>query len=224
MYASGDSYGPFKDLSAFLTYSLMIQINQQYALSFGISAEYANQRFIADKISLYNPDLDQVYQHYAGSPANISRLNLNAGVLIYGPNLYFGYSIHQLASARLSQENFTESGDPGFFHFLTAGYNIFMGRQFTLQPSTLVKYNESYKWQADVVTKLKYRELLWTGVSWSYDNSVGFLFGLQLGGSLYLGYSYEFHTGDIGHYSQGTHELVLGYRLFGDRISNPFLW
>ncbi len=224
LYISGDSYGPFQKTSAYITYSFMLQLSRDYLLAFGFSAEYANQRFISRKIALYNPDLDEVYQSYAGAPSNISRLNFNGGILIYGKDLYVGYSLHQFESIRLSDDHFTESGYQGFYHFFTAGYNVLIGPQFNLQPSTLIKYNKSYNVQADVIAKLIYRELLWTGLSWSYDNAVGFLFGLRIQNSLYLGYSYEYNTGEIGRYSQGTHELVLGYRLFSDRISSQFLW
>ena len=224
VYVSGESYGPYQETSAYFTYSFMLQVSKSYLLAFGLSTEYAIQHFNLNKISLYNPDLDQVYQNYANSPSTISRLNFNAGVLIYGKNLFAGYSLHQFASIRLSQNNFAESGYQGMYHFFTAGYNLSIGYQFTLQPSTLVRYNKSFNLQADVITKLIYRELLWAGFLWSYDNAVGFLFGLRIANSLYLGYSYEYNTGDIGGYSQGTHELVIGYRLFGDRNSSQFLW
>jgi type IX secretion system PorP/SprF family membrane protein len=224
MYVSGNSFGPFQEISAYLTYSFMLQVSKDYRLAFGLSMEYANQRFNSSKIALYNPDLDEVYQRYARTPSNISRLNFNVGILIHGKNLFAGYSLHQFGSILLSDEHFTETGNQGLYHFIVAGSNILLGPQFSLQPSTLVKYNQSYQWQADLLTKLIYRELLWTGFSWSYNNSIGILFGLRIQNSLYLGYSYEYNTGAISGYSQGTHELVLGYRIFSDRLSTQFLW
>jgi len=224
MYMSMHSFGPYQEISAYLTYSFMLQVSKDYLLAFGLSTEYANQRFIASKIALYNPDLDEVYQRYASTPSNISRLNFNTGVLLHGNNLFIGYSLHQFGSILLSDEHFTETGNQGLYHFFTAGYNLHLGPQFSLQPTTLVKYNRFYPWQADLLTKLIYRELLWTGLSWSYDNSLGFLFGIRIQNSLYMGYSYEYNTGSISGYSQGTHELVLGYRIFSDRLSTQFLW
>jgi type IX secretion system PorP/SprF family membrane protein len=224
MYISGDSYGPYLETSVYLTYSFMLQVSRDYLLAIGLSTEYANQRFNLKKITLYNPDLDKVYQSYANSPSSISRLNFNGGLLVYGKNLFAGYSLHHYASIRLSKDNFAESGYQGLYHFFTAGYNLRLGHQFTLQPTMLIKYNKSYNVQADLIAKVIYRELLWGGLLWSYDYAVGFLFGLRIMNSLYLGYSYEYNTGEIGGYSQGTHELVLGYRIFSDRISSQFLW
>lgn len=224
LYVSGESFGPYQETSAYLSYSFMLQVSEDYLMALGISTEYANQHFNLNQITLFNPDLDQVYQQYANSPSNISRLNFNVGVLIYGRDLFAGYSLHQFASIRLSNNNFAESGYQGLYHFVTAGYNLPIGHQFTLQPSTLVRYNKTFSLQADVITKLIYRKLLWAGFLWSYDKAIGFLFGIRIANSLYLGYSYEYDTGDIRGYSQGTHELVIGYRLFSDRNSSQFLW
>jgi type IX secretion system PorP/SprF family membrane protein len=224
LYVSGESFGPFLETSVYATYSFMVQVSEEYLMAFGVSAEYSNKRFNANKVVLYNPDMDEVYQQYATAPSNISRLNFNGGMLIYGKDLYLGYSVHQFASIRLSNENFTENSYQGLYHFFNVGYKTPLGRQFTMQPSAMVKYNQSYNWQVDVLAKLIYRELIWSGFSWSYDNSIGLLFGLRIENSLYLGYSYEYNTGEIRGYSQGTHELVLGYRLFSDRISTRFLW
>jgi len=224
MYISGNSFGPFQENSAYLTYSLMYKLNKDYMLSFGLSAEYNNQRFVADKVALYNPDLDQVFQKYATDPSNVSRLNLNIGAVLYGKNMFVGYSVHQLASLRLSADNFTEAGHPGLFHFFTAGYNIPINQQLILQPSTFLKYNSVDAWEIDVLAKLKYRDLIWGGVSYRIENAVGMLFGFRIEKSLYLNYSYDYPLGDIAAYAKGTHELALGYRLFADRSSTPFLW
>lgn len=224
LYVSGNSFGPFRETSAYFTYSFMYQLNKDYLIAFGLSAEYANQRFVADKIELFTPDLDNVYQNYSEAPANSSHLNFNGGALLYGKNLYAGYSLHQFASIHFSGDHFTEAGNRGLYHFFTAGYNAILSPQLIFQPSTLVKYNKLYNWQIDVVAKLKYRDLIWGGLSWRYDDSIGLIFGFKLEKSLYLSYSYEHQTGDIGKYAQGTHELALGYRLFSDRLSTPFLW
>ncbi len=224
IYISGNTFGPFREYSTYATYSFMYQIDKDFLIAGGLSLQYINQRFIADKVSLYNPDLDQVYQNYAGDPANISTLNINAGVLVYGNHFYAGYSLHQIPSIQLSGDNFTKAGNDKIVQYFSAGYNTILGPQLILQPSTLVKYNKINNFQVNVVAKLKYRDLLWGGVSWRYSEAIGLIIGFKIGNNLYLNYSYDYYTGDINLYSQGTHELVLGYRLFSDRLSNQFLW
>lgn len=224
LYFSSDAFGPFQKLSAFATYSLIYNVTGDYKIAAGISLEFANQRFRADRIALYNADLDGVYQSYASGTSNTSRMNFNTGALIYGKHLYAGYAVHHLGSMALSGQNFTETGYEGLYHFVSAGYSAVLGRQWTLLPSTLVRYNRQYDWQVDVVARLKYRDFVWGGVSWRRNDSAGLLVGFKLERTLFFTYSYEYNTGEIGGYSQGSHELVLAYKLFKDSMSTPFLY
>ena len=92
------------------------------------------------------------------------------------------------------------------------------------QPSTLIMANSENDVVIDVVGKLKYRELIWGGLSFRHEDAVGFLLGFIIEEKVFVNYSYEFHTNEIQKYSSGSHELVLGYRVFNDRSSKPFLW
>ena len=126
--------------------------------------------------------------------------------------------------ARISADNFAESGVNGLHHFLMAGINVDMGPEVLFQPSTLLKLNSENQLVFDLVGKLKYRELIWGGLSYRHEDAIGFLLGFIIEQRAFINYSYEFHTNDIQTYANGSHELVLGYRIFSDRVSKPFLW
>jgi type IX secretion system PorP/SprF family membrane protein len=223
-YLFQDAFGPYRETSGYLTYAFSYQINKNYKIATGLSLEVSNQRFRENDVSLYNPDQDIVYQQYVDGPGNISHLNLNGGVALYGNNLFIGYSIHHFARARISQDNFTEAGVNGLYHFILAGINIPMGPEWMFQPSTLLKVNSENKSVIDVAGKLKYRELIWGGLSYRHEDAIGFLLGFIIDEKIFVNYSYDFHTNSIRKYSSGSHELVLGYRVFSDRSSKPFLW
>ena len=223
-YLFQDAFGPFRETSGYLTYAFNYQINKKYKVSTGISLEISNQRFREMDVSLYNPDQDVIYQQYADGPGNMSHLNLNGGIALYGNNLFIGYSIHHFLRARISKDNFTEAGLNGFYHFVMAGFNIHTGPEWMFQPSTLLKVNSENNIAIDLVGKIKYRELIWGGLSYRHEDAIGFLLGFIIEEKVFVNYSYEFQTNDIRKYSSGSHELVLGYRLFNDRSSKPFLW
>lgn len=224
VYLSGDSFGPFRRTSLFLGYSFIYSFNDKYKISIGLSTEFSNQRFRADDISVYDPDQDLIYQQYANGAGNETYLNLNPGLVFYGKKFFIGYSAHQVLNLQLSSEAVSGNTEEGIYHFLIAGYNIPLSRQVIFQPSTLVKYNARYPLVADVVLKLKYREVFWGGLSYRYGDAFGFQMGFQMTKKLYVSYSYEASTSDIGPYSKGTHELILGYRVFNDKVSKPLLW
>jgi type IX secretion system PorP/SprF family membrane protein len=223
-YLNGDSFGPFRRTSIFLGYSFIYSLSEKYKLSIGLSSEFQNQRFNADDISVYNPDQDAVYQQYANGAGNETYINIIPGAVLYGEKFFIGYSAHQLMDFRISGEDAAESNQYGIYHYLIAGYNIPLSSQVIFQPSTFVKYNTRYPVVVDLLLKLKYREVFWGGLSYRYDDAFGFQMGFQMTSKLYVAYSYEAYTSDIGPYSKGTHELILGYRVFNDKVSRPLLW
>jgi type IX secretion system PorP/SprF family membrane protein len=223
-YLFQDAFGPFRETAGYLTYALKYQLNKNYKISFGLSTDISNQRFRENEVSVYNPDLDIIYQKYAAGPGNITDLNLNTGVLLYGKDLFFSYALHQFLNVRISKDNFTEAGSNGLFHFFMAGVNIPLSPEFLLQPSTFVKYSGEGQTTVDLIGKIKYREIFWTGLSYRHQDAAGFLLGFLIEQKVYFNYSFEFHTNDIRSYSGGSHELVLGYRIFNDRLSRPFIW
>ena len=220
----GDAFGPFLQNGVYLSYAMIFTLSKDFRLSGGIQANFTNERFKADKVAVYNPDLDAVYQQYAAGPGNESYLNLNAGVMIYGKGLFLGYSAHQLANIMISSENLGGIGQTGIYHFLLAGYNVPLSSQVTFQPSTFIKYNNLYPVVFDVVAKLKYREVFWGGLSYRYNDAFGFQLGFQMSKKIHVNYSFESPITDIGPYAKGSHELVLDFRIYNDKVSTPFLW
>lgn len=224
LYVLGDAFGPFHKNSVYLSYAMIFTLSKNFKLSAGVQTDFTNQRFKAEKVTVYNPDLDAVYQQYAAGPGNETYLNLNAGVMIYGKGLFLGYSAQQLANIMISAENLGGIGRSGIYHFLLAGYNLPLSSQVTFQPSTFIKYNEHFPLSFDVLAKLKYREVFWGGLSYRYQDAFGFQMGFQMSKKIHVNYSFESPTSDIGPYAKGSHELVLGYRIYNDKVSTPFLW
>lgn len=224
LYVSRDQFGPFREMSVYGAYNLIYHASEAYSVALGASLDYTNQRFISDNVSVYNPDIDQVYQQYAGSSGNMSRLNINMGILVYGKHFYGGYSVHQLGSIKLTEDRFTETGYDGLHHFLALGTNLALGPEWAVQPSALLRYNTQYDLQTDVLAKVRYRRMAWLGVSWRRNDCVGIAAGFQIKKYLLFSYAYEYNNGPIQGYSQGSHEVVLAFRLFSDDFSTPFLW
>jgi type IX secretion system PorP/SprF family membrane protein len=207
-----------------LGYAFIYTLSKKYKISVGLNTEITNQRFRADEISIYNPSQDPIYQQYAAGPGNESYLSFNPGVVLYGSEFFVGYAAHQVGNVLLSADNLSDTRPKDIYHFLIAGYNLPVSREVTMQPSTMIKYRQGYPIVADAVLKLKYREVFWGGLSYRYDDAFGLQMGFQLTNKLYINYSYEAYTTDIGPYSKGSHELILGYRVFDDKVSKPLLW
>ena len=222
-YFSTDRQGPFNRTSIYFSYAYIYTMSRSFKISMGLSGHLGVQRFNQDRVSVYNPTMDQVYQGYINGGGSKTDLGLNLGVLLYGKNLFLGYATHGLAETTLNNIN-VEDIDLGLYHFVIAGYNFRINNQLTLQPSAMAKYNQYYKLTVDYLAKLKFRELIWLGLGYRDEDAVLALFGFMIEEKLHLSYSYDAPLNTIGSEARGSHELVLAFRIYNDRVSKPFLW
>jgi type IX secretion system PorP/SprF family membrane protein len=95
---------------------------------------------------------------------------------------------------------------------LTGGFVIGFNRypDFQLLPSALIKTNLS-TFQVDLTTLLMFKETVWGGLSYRYQDAVAVLLGLQFK-DISLGYSYDINTSRLKlPFGGGTHEIMLNY-------------
>ena len=57
-----------------------------------------------------------------------------------------------------------------------------------------------------------YHDFYWVGFSWRRTDAVCFMGGVDLKGKFRIGYSYDLTTSYLKAKSQGSHEIVLGYK------------
>ena len=95
---------------------------------------------------------------------------------------------------------------------LTGGYFITFNRypDFQLVPSALVKTNLS-TFQVDLTAMLRYKETVWGGLSYRFQDAVAVILGLQFK-DFRVGYSYDINTSKLKlPVGGGTHEVMINY-------------
>jgi hypothetical protein len=75
----------------------------------------------------------------------------------------------------------------------------------------MVKYVGPSQPQFDINIKFQYRDLLWLGGSYRYQDGYAAMIGLNAGNVFNIGYAYDFTTTNIKTTSRGTHEIVIGF-------------
>jgi type IX secretion system PorP/SprF family membrane protein len=103
--------------------------------------------------------------------------------------------------------------------FATAGYRLFVGEDFNLIPSVMVKYINPLPTQVDINTKLQYQDLAWIGASYRTGEGFAGMLGVNVSNTFNIGYSYDYTTSRLNTVSKGTHEIMVGFLLgnkYGD--------
>ncbi len=135
--------------------------------------------------------------------------DMGLGVFYRSENIFMGFSATHINQARIKYQNST----PYLVrhYYVTAGYNFQMPNPlFEIMPYFILKSDGKAN-QIYLNTTVRYNKKFWGGVSYRAGDALVGLVGLELFNGVRIGYSYDFITSQIGKYSDGSHELTIGY-------------
>ena len=214
-----DRTGPLNRFAAYGTYAYHLGVSPKTSISAGISVGLKNTTLNADKLSFDVP----VDPAVAGS-GYLNKLSpdINAGIYLYSANYFAGLSAQNIIPTKLkfAEDTVKLAGGRLLPHlFFTAGYKCFLTDDITFLPSVLFKYITAAPTSFDVNAKFQYRDFLWAGGSYRYQDSFAAMVGINISNAINIGYSYDITTSRLNTVSNGSHEIVVGFLLgnkYGD--------
>ncbi len=210
-----DTGGAISRTGIDLTGAYHIDLNNYDAVSFGLSLTGRQFKFDNSKLVVYQPDDLELN---GMQPESTMNLDANIGMMVYGKDYYFGFSVPQLIQSRLKLEGLNNSVDNQnirHFHFM-GSYKYYINDNFDIQPSALMKLTPVTPVQLDVNLKVGYNDRVWAGVSYRYKDAIAINIAGQME-NFFLGYSFDFTTGEAQVLSPFTHEILLGFIIPGKR-------
>jgi len=233
MTVINDKTGSFNRFTANATYAYHLGLTPTTNLSAGFS------------VGITNVSLDRTKTDFSGTgdpfdPAtgaslsgelNRIRPDVGFGLWLYSKNYFVGLSAQQIIPQKLvftDDAAFLSKGRLIPHVFFTAGYRFLLGEDINAIPSVMVKYingSSETNFQPEANLKLQYRDLLWLGGSYRYENGYSAMAGLNVSNTFNVGYAYDFTTTALNTVSRGTHEIMLGF-LIGNKYSGkcPRCW
>ncbi len=125
-------------------------------------------------------------------------------------------------------ESILKIGDSGYDHYkmernyyLIGGYDFELNRDLVLSPSTLLKYAENGKFQADITGKLIFQQSYWGGITYRTGQSIIILAGVSVD-KLIFGYAYDIGMNSLTMHSYGTHEFTFVIKI--GKQTKKFSW
>jgi type IX secretion system PorP/SprF family membrane protein len=144
-------------------------------------------------------------------PANAvsgSAFDLGAGLYYNSEKIYAGISATHLLESEVELDKFNKTYERHLYGMF--GYNWEVTPSITLKPMVFVK-NVTDNTTLDVNVNAHFNNKFWAGLSWRNEDAVVGMIGMTLFENLRLGYAYDFTTSDLRDYSDGSHEIMLGY-------------
>jgi len=135
------------------------------------------------------------------------------GAYYYSDKFFTGFSVHNLIQTPININTAVSYTNSLIRHyFLHTGYNHKINENISLQPSFMLKSVISTGVQYDVNLRATYKDQMWLGASYRNQDAIVMMYGINYK-NYFAGYSYDITMSDIGNYSNGSHEVFLGYRM-----------
>lgn len=205
-----DAHGPVKQTGFYLDASYRIFLGTK-RLSFGLKA--GTNLFTANLLDL-NPFIEDDNTFNANISSKMLP-NFGFGMMYYSKRFYVGASVPKLLSNKLID------GDlPDFINnqerqhaFLIAGAVFDISYYTKFKPTILVKAVSGAPIGAEVTGQFLFYDKLWAGLMYRWQDAAGVLLQYEINNRFKIGYAFDYTLSDIRRYSDGTHEIMLGFDL-----------
>jgi type IX secretion system PorP/SprF family membrane protein len=141
---------------------------------------------------------------------------------------YIGMSIPNLLGYNFdfNKNKYTLKFNPGQYYYLfNGGYSFTINPKIKFLPSTLISLSPGEKVLMDLNAYFNLYDRFWTGISYRNKRSVGVMFQFAVNNQLRIAYTYDYDTGQLGHYSNGSHEIMLRYEFrYKVNVVNPLIF
>lgn len=214
---ANDQIGVHSDNSVYFMYAYKIPVSKRKnggILSMGIQGGF----------NILKSDYFKTNPRNGAEIGAITNFNPNfgAGVFYRARDGYAGlsvpYLVHNKAiDANVSPSDTVESidatGRQQRYYYLMGGVSRKLSNAVKWMPSALIRMQENAPLSFDINSMFVLHDVVSLGASYRLNDSVVGLFELQINENFHVGYAYDITLSDINQYSNGSHEIMINYRI-----------
>lgn len=225
LIAGKDQIGIHDESSLYFAYSYKLPLSRfdkSASLSFGLQGGFNALR--SDYTMTISREDDKFGVFRSFNP------NFGAGLFYRNKNAYVGFSVPYFLNSEIltAQTAFESSARRYRYYYVSGGFTKKLSNTVKIVPSALVRLQDKAPMSFDVTLITVLYDAVGIGASYRLNDSVIGLFELQLNENFHVGYGYDFTASDIRTYSNGTHEIMLNYRIkitkFHQGLECPSYW
>lgn len=214
--AVSDVIGPFAKNSVYGSYAIHLPLVGEFNFGAGIGLGWSNFRIDDSRVVLYQDD-DNAYNSFLGNSASQNMADVNAGIVLYNQNLFFGLSTSQLLNTQVQFEGVNTESNFNRHYFLITRYRFDLEHDYAIEPSVVGKMAPNAPISMDLGARFIFNQSSWIGVQYRTSNALVFQVGSTIVQNLYIGYNYEQALGPIQSSGNSTHEFQLGFFIGNNR-------
>ena len=211
MHVLTDIVGPTRRIGAQGSFAYRIPMNDDLTMAVGISVGLTEYSSDGDKITLQNPTDEAL----AGMVGRKRVMDAKAGIYLQHDDFYVGLSAPQVNQSNVDVFSETSAGQSRLETHLIVhgGYLYDISEEFTLEPNVMLRFIDPAPVKLDFSLRVRYKDMIWLGGGLRTNDSFAAMLGLRWNNRLVVGYAHDFTTSDLSGYTNGTHEVMLGFDL-----------
>lgn len=216
LVVSNDRIGVTSELDVSANIAYHLPLNNS-TLSFGLRAGGSSYSARLSDLVAWDPN-DNVY---AGGDIQGQFIpKFGFGMYWHNERFYAGLSIPLLYSIddAIIIDNSITSNHFVQHYYLNAGGVFDLNPNLAIKPSFLVKYLPEAPVQVDLNCNFLIFNRLWLGAGYRTGDALIAMIEYNITPQLRMGYAYDYTTTDISMYTNGTHEIMIGFD-FGSDIA-----
>lgn len=204
-----DQLGPTSQTYVDVSYSYQFNVSENAKLSFGmdVGGSFLNVDF--NKGTFENPG-----EPFDGQNVQNFYPTIGAGLFLYGRDTwYLGASIPNFLTDGIYNDEVAAVIEGKMQLNVIGGYVFDIGESLKFKPAFLINSIAGAPLNTNVSANFLINNKLTLGAAYRFGNAASGLAGFQIGGSTFIGYSYDYNTNGLGAFSGGSHEVILKFYL-----------
>lgn len=205
-----DQIGVHSDNSLYAAYSYKLPLYNGATISMGLQAGMDILQSDWTKTKAYNPN-------DPAASAQLSEINPNfgAGLFYNYRGFYAGFSVPYILNSKTVNdfEGVISAARSVRNYYLTAGTTYVLSPNFKIIPSTLMRVQDGAPFSFDFSANLIIEETVGVGVTYRLIEGLIWMFELKINENFHIGYAYDATLSELRKVSNGSHEIMLNYRI-----------
>src|SRR6267154_574136 len=207
---SNDQIGIHNDVGFYGVYSYKIPLWKKGTLSMGLQGGFNNLRTNYDLLTLKSQQ-----DMFLSGTISVFNPNVGAGLYYRQDNFYVGFSVPYILDNRVVglDQDTSKLSKQERYYYVMGGFSKKLSNTVKVVPSTLVRFQDNAPVSFDLNAFLVFYDPIGLGCSYRLNDSVIPMFELSLNENFHVGYAYDMTTSALNRYSNGSHEVMINYRI-----------
>jgi len=213
-----DELGPMRTTGISAIFAYHLRLGEETRLAFGIEGCMENINVAYNQLTIESPSDPSFINN--NSSAWVP--DANAGLYLYKNKFFAGISVKNLLQPKWGLQYQNGTGNADFYrnYYFTSGFVSKLSDNIGIRPSILVNYVQAAPATIDLDASLIFYDKFYIGAGLRTDKRIG-IDGMDnalvlsmeydIANCLRFGYSYDFYLSRDGNYTNGTHEIMLGW-------------